>query len=51
MILDYNTVMSKCEPMNNRMKGDSNNLNTDWTGIPKVTLSELGIMKEFKSEF
>ncbi len=48
-ILDYSTVMSKCEPMNNRMKGDSKNLNTDWTGIPKTTLNELGIMEEYKS--
>lgn len=47
-ILDYSTVMSKCEPMNTRMKGDSRNLNSDWTGIPKQILKGLGIMEEYE---
>jgi hypothetical protein len=47
-ILDYNTVLQKCMPMNKLMSGDSANLSADWTGIPKQTLKGLGIMEEYE---
>ena len=50
-ILDYNTVIQNCEPMNVRMMGDSVNKHADWTGIPKIILKKLGIMKEYKYEY